>query len=145
MRRRDADRDVTRRALPGSGAPPNLRQSVTGEVMDDAQVILLRLMLPIFVMWFAATAIVALATVRLAGRSPTAALRLEPEAWLAVAATGAAVGGFLGISAALPAAQWTRLGPSLAMPLGLAAVGMVFGAALAAAVVAAFLWSRGGD
>jgi hypothetical protein len=107
--------------------------------MEDGGMLLVRLLLPLFAAWALTTAFVAVAAVKLTDREDDASAPLEPEAWFAIAASGAAVGGFLGISAVGWSTAAAARGSFLLWPLTLAAVGMVLGAALAAGVVLAFV------
>jgi hypothetical protein len=108
--------------------------------MEDGVTLLVRLLLPLFVVWAVATALVAVAAVKIADRTDDGGAGLEPEAWFAIAASGAAVGGFLGISAL----GWSTAarGAVLLWPITLATIGMLLGAALAAGVVLAYLRFR---
>ena len=108
--------------------------------MDDGVALLFRLLLPLYVIWIAITGTVARASLWFTGRSQRGVLRLDPEAWLALAASGAAVGGFLGISAAFPAVSAGRV--AVGVPLLLATVGMLGVASLVVALVMLYLWYR---
>ena len=110
--------------------------------MEDGVLLLIRLLLPLFVLWAAATALVAVAAVKIADRADDGGAALEPEAWFAIAASGAAVGGFLGISMLGWSTAAAAQGAVLVWPLTLATIGMLLGAALAAGVVLAYLRMR---
>ena len=99
------------------------------------------------VSWCFATWTVALGAVRLGewltGRPGWGAERwLPPEAWMALAASGAAAGGFVAYTTAaawdIGTAGWPR---ALAPIVALGALGMVGGAAFACLCAAGYLWS----
>ena len=103
-------------------------------------------LLPLLLLWAATSGAVAYAAHALASRGPDTGRRLGPEAWMAFAAAGAAVGGFLAVSALLPDVVD---GGELRSPVGpvlvYATPGMLIGAAFAAGVAGAVLYLRDGE
>ena len=98
------------------------------------------------VAWLAATWVVALGAVRLGERLARrpgwqSDCWLPSEAWLALAASGAAVGGFVAYTTAaawdLGAAGWPG---SIAPIMAVGMLGMIAGAALACLCAAGYLW-----
>lgn len=112
--------------------------------MSDALDGPLWMLLSLFALWLVTSAAVAAASVRLSARSPASAVRLEPEAWMALATSGAAVGGFVGVGLAAPGLSMSDTSGGIAASVAVAAVGMVLGAALACGVAAFYLWMREG-
>ena len=112
--------------------------------MSDALNGPLWLLLSLFALWLATSAVVAAASVRLSSRAVTAPVHLEPEAWMALATSGSAVGGFVGVGLAAPGLAVSTSDGSIALSVAVAAVGMVLGAALACGVAALYLWMREG-
>jgi hypothetical protein len=102
------------------------------------------MLLALFALWLATSAMVAVASVRLASRVTAAPVRLEPEAWMALATSGSAVGGFVGVGLAAPGLTVAGASGAIALSIAVAAVGMVLGAALACGVAAFYLWMREG-
>ena len=102
------------------------------------------LLLALFALWLATSALVAAASVRLAARATPTPVRLEPEAWMALATSGSAVGGFVGVGVAAPALSVAASSSGIAMSVVVAALGMVLGAALACGVAALYLWMHEG-
>ena len=102
------------------------------------------LLLSLFALWLLTSAAVAAASVRLASREPAGPVRLEPEAWMALATSGAAVGGFVGVGLAAPGLSVADSTGGVALSVAVAAVGMVLGATLSCGVAAFYLWMREG-
>lgn len=111
-----------------------------GESLDGP----LWLLLSLFALWLATSAAVAAASVRLASREPAGPVRLEPEAWMALATSGAAVGGFVGVGLAAPGLAAAGSAGGIALSVTVAAIGMVLGATLSCGVAALYLWMREG-
>jgi hypothetical protein len=107
---------------------------------------MLGVLVPIVGLWVAVTGLVTVAMIRLtdtvrAGSPP----RLPPEAWGVAAASGAAGGGLVGLSAAAPSLAAGAAPGVLAAALAVTAAAMVVGAALAAGLLllAVWLWTGG--
>ena len=108
--------------------------------MDDAFRLAIWVLLPSLALWFAVSALVAAAFLHLTDRASTDRLRLGSEAWIAVAASGAAGGGFLGFTMALAASPAAQLGFGLLAVVTKVAAGMLLGAGLAATLAFLALW-----
>ena len=100
------------------------------------------------VSWCMATWTVALGAVRLGERMAarsggrTAEQWLPPEAWMALAASGAAAGGFVAYTTAAAWDIGTAGWPGSLVPIALVgALGMLAGAGLACGCAAGYLWS----
>jgi len=109
--------------------------------VSDGAALWLGILVPIVVLWIAATGVVTGAMLRLtenarAGGPPP----LLPEAWGVAAASGAAGGGIVGLSAFAPSLAAGAAPGALTIALAVTAGAMVLGAALAAGVLLVTVW-----
>ena len=114
--------------------------------MHDDLTRLLALLGALFALWLGAASLVAMLATRRGERPRWQGSWLEPEAWLALAASGAAVGGFVSYGGA--GAMGLFVGGATAslaglVPLvGITALGMLAGAGLACGSAIGYLWAR---
>ena len=114
--------------------------------MHDDLTRLLALLAALFALWLVAASLVAAVATRIGELPRWRDGWLEPEAWLALAASGAAVGGFVsyGGAGAMGLFRGASAGSLLAFaPLvGITALGMIAGASLACGSAIGYLWAR---
>ena len=111
--------------------------------MLDIGSLLLRLALPLVLLWTVASIATALAFERVANASPVAGERVGLEAWLLCAGLGASAGGLVGTMFVLrDLATLAPSGGEIGRLLLFAAPGMLIGAAFACTVVTAVFHLR---
>ena len=117
--------------------------------MSDVSSLLLAVLLPLVCMWAGATTLVTVVMLRLTGGRETAdgrgLPRFSAEMWGAIAASGAAAGGVLGLSTVAPALPLGVAAGGLARLLTVTAIGMLGGAAATAGLVLLATWLWSGD
>ena len=108
--------------------------------MSDVLSTLFWAFLPLLVLWFVITGLVTAAALRIAGPSAADSAALPTEVWLAIVASGAAAGGFLGLGSVVPTSV-SEVAALTAMNSLLSAVaGMVLGGAATAGLGLLVTW-----